>query len=210
MDPEKPSANKYQGIYEGVVTQNADTLKLGRIKARIPGIMDDPESVWALPVGNPGSGTAQRGFFDVPNIGSEIYMFFLGGDPDKARFFTGHWGIPKGESEIPTQARDALDEDITNASKIKVYETDTWVMVFDEREEKERMFIKRKRDIEGVDDEDLIGGNALMFELDATAGTFAISAPGGIVLRSLGMIDLDASVVQIAGRKVANGIVDGI
>ena len=210
---DKPSANHYTGIYEGVVTQNEDPKKLGRVKARIPGIADDPESVWMLPVGNPGAGVAQRGFFDVPTIGSEVYAFFLGGDPDKARFMTGHWGLPNGESEVPTQARDALDEDPANADKIKVYETNTWVMVFDEREGQERMFIKRKRDIPTepeFDDEDLVGGNALMFELDATNGTFAISAPGGIVLRSLGLIDIDASVVQIAGRKVANGILDGI
>jgi uncharacterized protein involved in type VI secretion and phage assembly len=208
---EKPSANKYTGIYEGVVTQNADPLKLGRVKARIPGIADDPESVWLLPVGNVGSGVSQRGFFDVPGDGAEVYVFFLGGDPDKGRFFTGHWGLPGGESEVPTQARDALDEDGPEvADQIKVYETNSYVMVFDEREGKERFFIKRKRDIPGVDDEDLIGGNALMLEMDATNGTIALSAPGGIILRSLGMIDIDASIVQVAGRKVTNGIRDGI
>ncbi len=207
----RPSANKYNGIYEGVVTNNVDPLKLGRVKARIPGIADDPDTVWMLPVGAPGAGVAQRGFFDVPTIGSEIYAFFLGGDVDKARFFTGHWGLPNGESEVPTQARDALDEDGPEvADQIKVYETNSYVMVFDEREGKERFFVKRKRDIDGVDDEDLIGGNALMIELDATNGTCAISAPGGIVLRSLGLIDIDASVVQIAGRKVTNGIIDAI
>lgn len=210
MDPEKPSANKYHGIYAGVVTNNVDPMKLGRVKAAVPGISDDPDSVWAFPVGAPGAGTAQRGFFDVPNVGSEIYMFFLGGDTDKARFFAGHWGIVNGESEVPTQAKEAMDEKPEDAPNVKVYETNTWAMVFDEREGRERFFIKRKRDIEDVDDEDLIGGNALMLELDATQGTIAISAPGGIVLRSLGMIDLDASIVQIAGRKVANGITDQI
>lgn len=205
-----PSANQYTAIYEGVVTNNVDPLRLGRVRARVPGIADDPETAWALPCGMPGSGTAQRGFFDVPNIGSEVYVFFLGGDPDKPRYMPGHWGLPGGESEIPTPARDALDEDEADAPNVKVYETNTWVMVFDEREGKERFYIKRKRDIEGVDDEDLIGGNALMLEFDATNGTCAISAPGGIVLRSLGMIDIDASIIQIAGRKVANGIIDGI
>lgn len=207
-----PSANQYGLIYEGVVTDNEDPKQVGRVRVRVPGIADDPDTGWAFPVGSPGAGVAQRGFFDVPGVGAEVYVFFLGGDPDKPRFMTGHWGVRNDTgSEVPTQARDALAEDGPSvADKIKVYETNSYVMVFDERDGKERFYVKRKRDIEGVDDEDLIGGNALMFELDATQGTCAISAPGGIILRSLGLIDIDASVVQIAGRKVTNGIRDGI
>lgn len=209
--PGMPSANQYTGLYEGVVTDNVDPLKLGRVRIRIPGILDDPDSDWAFPMGMPGGGVSQRGFFDVPAIGSEVYVMFLGGDPDKPRFWTGHWGVRNDTgSEVPTQARDALDENPADADAIKVYETNSYVLVFDEREGQERFFVKRKRDIEGVDDEDLIGGNALMIELDATNGTCAISAPGGIFLRSLGLIDLDATVIQIAGRKVTNGIRDQI
>lgn len=210
MNPDKPSANQYIGLYEGIVTDNVDPLKLGRVKIRVPGVADDPSSDWAFPMGNPGSGVSQRGFFDVPNIGSEVYVMFLQGDVDKPRFWTGHWGLPNGESEIPTQARDALDQEPSDAPNIKVYETNNYVMVFDERDGQERFFVKRKRNIAGVDDEDLIGGNALMIELDATNGTLALSAPTSIVLRSLGLIDIDASVIQIAGRKVINGIVDNI
>lgn len=197
------------GPYEGVVTDNRDPEKLGRLKIRVPGILDEPDSDWSFQMGAPGGGTSQRGHFDMPAIGSEVYVWFIGGDPDKARWITGNWGIRDGESELPTQARDALDENPNDADKIKVYETNSYVMVFDEREGRERFYVKRKRDIPGVDDEDL-SGNALMFELDATNGTIALSAPGGIIMRSLGIIDLDALVVQVAGRKVTNGIRDQI
>ena len=210
----RASANlKQWGPYEGVVTDNVDPLKLGRVRARVPGLLDEPDSDWMLPMGNVGAGTAQRGFFDVPAVESEVYVWFLGGDLDKPRFVTGNWGIPGGVSEVPTQAKAALDENAADADSIKVYETNSYVMVFDEREGQERFFIKRKREIEDepdFNDEDLAGGNALMIEMDATNGTCAISAPGGVFIRSLGLIDIDGTIVQVAGRKVTNGIRDQI
>jgi uncharacterized protein involved in type VI secretion and phage assembly len=210
-DPEKPSANQYTAIYEGVVTQNEDPKKIGRVKIRVPGILDDPESGWALPVGSPGGGTAQRGMFDVPKVEAEVFVFFAGGDIDKPRFFTGHWGVVDGESEVPEDARDAMEEDgPAVADQIKTYQTNSFIMTYDEREGKERFYVKRKRDIDGVDDEDLQGGNALMIELDATNGTAAISAPGGIILSSLGLIDINGTSINIGGRKVIVGISDPI
>ena len=212
-DPNRPTANMFNSIYAGEVTENIDPEKLGRVKIAVPGIADDPDSDWAYPVGMPGAGTSQRGLFDVPGIGAEVYIFFLGGDVDKPRFFTGHWGIrPNEGSEIPTQARDALDENPEDADKIKVYETNTYTQTYDEREGKERWFIKRKRVLAEdptFDDEDL-SGHALMIEMDATNGTIAISAPGGISLQTLGLIEINGTIVQLAGRKVANGLVDMI
>ena len=210
-DPEKPSANQYTAIYAGVVVDNVDPDKRGRVKIRVPGILDDPSSDWALPVGNPGAGTSQRGWFDVPGIDSEVYVFFVGGDIDKPRFMTGHWGIRNGESEVPEDARDAMEEDGPEAAdQVKTLQTNSFVMTFDEREGKERFYVKRKRDIEGVDDEDLDGGNALMIELDATNGTIAISAPSGIVLNTLGMVSFNGNLINVGGRKLVTGITDSI
>ena len=198
---------RYHGIYEGVITDNEDPRKVGRVRARIPGLLE-PDGPWMLPMGMPGSGSPQRGFWDVPDVGAEVYVCFLGGDPDKPRFWTGHWGLPGGVSEVPTQPRDAMEQDGTEAAwKIKAYETKDWVLVFDEREDSNRLFLKRKRDT--GNDEDLTG-NALMLELDAVQGTLAISAPAGISLKSLGIIDIDGLVVNIGGRKVIKGIGENI
>ena len=49
-----------------------------------------------------------------------------------------------------------------------------------------------------------------MMELDAVQGTLAISAPAGISLKSLGIIDIDGLVVNIGGRKVTKGITENI
>lgn len=208
------SSNNLQqwGPYEGVVTDNRDPDKLGRVKIRVPGLLDEPDSDWCFQMGAPGGGVAQRGHFDVPAVDSEVYVWFLGGDVDKPRWVTGHWGIRDGQSELPTQARDALEENPNDADAIKVYETNTYVMVFDERDGQERFFIKRKREIEGEPDfdDEALDGNALMFEMDATNGTIALSAPGGVSIQTLGLVNINGNIVQVANRKVTNGIGDAI
>lgn len=201
---------RFHGIYEGIITDNEDPLKVGRVRARIPGLLE-PDGPFMLPMGMPGSGAPQRGFWDVPDVGAEVYVCFLGGDPDKPRFWTGHWGLPDGVSEVPTQPRDAMEDDGKEAAwQIKAYETKDWVLVFDEREESNRLFIKRKRTEEGAGDDEDLTGNALMVELDAVQGTVAISAPAGISLKSLGIVDIDGLVVNIGGRKVIKGITENI
>ena len=72
-------------MYVGVVTKNDDPEKLGRVKVRIPGLVD-PESAWAFPMGAPGGGSKRHGFFSPPVVGAEVCVFFHGGDPDHPWF----------------------------------------------------------------------------------------------------------------------------
>lgn len=189
---------RHFGIYEGVVVDNADPRGMGRVRFRVPGLIEDKGSDWAFPAATGGGGSSQRGHWHVPEIGAEIYAFFLGGDPDKPRYMTGHWSLSKGESEVPTDVKDAVAEDgAAVAPQVKTWETERFALTFDERGDKQRVYLYAK-----AQGQDLIAGTALMFEFDEVQGTFALSAPSGIVIRSLGMIDIDALVLNLKGRKV--------
>lgn len=78
------------GKYRGVVTDNMDLLMIGRVRARVPDVMGDLESGWALPSA-PAGGSA-TGFFAVPAVGAGVWIEFEHGDPDFPIWSGCWWG----------------------------------------------------------------------------------------------------------------------
>ena len=72
---------RYTALYIGVVTNRKDPEGLGRVKVRIPGLIE-PESDFALPLGTLGGGSDRRGLFAVPEVGAEVGILFNQGDVD--------------------------------------------------------------------------------------------------------------------------------
>ena len=60
----------------------------GRIKARVPEVLGDQESGWALPC--LAFGGSQMGFFVLPDVGAAVWMEFEHGDPDYP-VWVGSW-----------------------------------------------------------------------------------------------------------------------
>jgi uncharacterized protein involved in type VI secretion and phage assembly len=70
----------FYGKYRGIVTDNRDPLMLGRVKARVPDVLADEESGWAMPsVPYAGDGV---GLFLVPPVDASVWIEFEHGDPD--------------------------------------------------------------------------------------------------------------------------------
>lgn len=188
---------RYFGPQAGVVVDNRDPLQIGRLKVRVEGLLE-PSSGWSLPFGIQGGGDTNSGAYDIPKIGAEVIVFFIGGNPDKARWTYGHWGRPEGISDVPEPARSILEEDGAEAAElIKAHENDRFQVFTDLREGKGRFVIRSKRQ----DLEDLAGA-ALMIEVDDESGTISISAPSAVSIKALGTVDIDALSVTILGRQV--------
>jgi uncharacterized protein involved in type VI secretion and phage assembly len=84
------------GKFRGVVTDNLDPLMIGRVRARVPDIMGDRPSGWALPCA-PFGGDGM-GFFAVPKVGAGVWIEFEHGDPDYPIWVGCWWG---NASEMP-------------------------------------------------------------------------------------------------------------
>jgi hypothetical protein len=80
---------RYFGRYRGQVTDNSDPDNLGRVKAKVPKVLGDEETGWALPAFIYG-GAAGQGFFAVPDIGAGVWIEFEGGDLSYP-LWTGTW-----------------------------------------------------------------------------------------------------------------------
>lgn len=70
---------RYFGKYRGQVTDNSDPDNLGRVKAKVPRVLGDKETGWALPAFIYG-GAKEQGLFALPDIKAGVWIEFEGGD----------------------------------------------------------------------------------------------------------------------------------
>jgi uncharacterized protein involved in type VI secretion and phage assembly len=85
---------RFYGKYEAVVTQTADPLEIGRVKAKVPAVFgEDTESGWALPCA-PFGGGADRGLLAVPEVGDTVWVEFAAGDVSRPIWAGTFWGAP--------------------------------------------------------------------------------------------------------------------
>lgn len=78
----------FYGKYRGKVTDIQDPLMMGRVRAKVPDVMGDQESGWAMPC-LPFAGQSM-GFFGLPKVGAGVWIEFEHGDPDYP-IWSGCW-----------------------------------------------------------------------------------------------------------------------
>ena len=79
-DEDAAPAQKYYGKYRGVVVNNIDPEKRGRLLAIVPDVSSLFPTSWAMPCFPVGG--IQMGIFTVPLIGAGVWIEFEQGDPD--------------------------------------------------------------------------------------------------------------------------------
>jgi uncharacterized protein involved in type VI secretion and phage assembly len=107
----------FYGKYRGIVTDNNDPRMLGRIKARVPDVLGDQDSGWAMPCAPyAGSGV---GLFLVPPVDASVWIEFEHGEPEYPIWTGCFWA----EGEVPA----------TPASpEMKVLKTDVGTITLDD------------------------------------------------------------------------------
>ncbi|HEY9666693.1 MAG TPA: phage baseplate assembly protein V, partial [Coleofasciculaceae cyanobacterium] len=78
-NPEERDVNqRIYGVVIGIVTNNQDPDKLGRVKVKFPWLSDADESYWAR-VATPMAGK-DRGIYYLPELDDEVLVVFEHGD----------------------------------------------------------------------------------------------------------------------------------
>ncbi len=102
---------RFYGKYRGVVVDNADPEKLGRLKVRVPSVLgQDVVTGWALPC-VPYGGDVDQGFLFIPETEAGVWVEFEEGDLEFPIWVGTYWSKPGGESELPKpNAADGSEE----------------------------------------------------------------------------------------------------
>ena len=87
--------DRHYGKYRGIVTDNRDPKNLGRLKARVPEVLGDVATGWALPAA-PFAGNG-IGSFTVPPPDSGVWVEFEAGEISRP-IWSGCWW---GDEQLP-------------------------------------------------------------------------------------------------------------
>ncbi|HWM92966.1 MAG TPA: phage baseplate assembly protein V [Thermoanaerobaculia bacterium] len=92
-------SGSFYGKYEGVVTDTADPLEIGRLRARVPAVLgEDTETGWALPCA-PFGGGKDRGLLFLPETGDTVWIEFAAGDVTRPIWSGVFWGAPESSGQ---------------------------------------------------------------------------------------------------------------
>lgn len=117
--------DRFFGKYRGIVTDNDDPDKRGRLRARVPALLDEYESGWATPCAPYGGLGA--GFFSIPPISAGVWIEFEGGDISRPIWAGCYWA----QGETPMTPPASLPEPTT-----KIWRSDLGLSVaLDDKEQ---------------------------------------------------------------------------
>jgi uncharacterized protein involved in type VI secretion and phage assembly len=179
---------RHLGLYIGYVVDRADPECVGRVRVRIPGLVE-PASAWAFPLGTVGGGSDRRGFFAVPEVGAEVGILFHLGDVDHPYYLSGHWGKPGGATEIPTPAQGLS---AAETPQVCAFETARFVLTFDDRAGHETLRIADKTSGDQI-------------EFDGVGMGITIQATSALILKADGLVSIEGTTVVLNGRVVLPG-----
>lgn len=100
---QEQQTGRFFGKYRGLVTDNQDPLSLGRLRARVPEVLGDVETGWALPA-LPYAGDGV-GVYTVPAAEAGVWIEFESGDVSRPIWTGCWWGsgqLPKDETGAAT------------------------------------------------------------------------------------------------------------
>lgn len=120
------SDDKFYGIYRGIVENNDDPLKAGRIQVRVYPMFQNVESdilPWAVYADALGGGSPDVGGLFLPEEQSNVFVFFENGDHRYPVYFAGAPSMKDGKPDLPKETRN------TNYTSNRVIKTKAGIVV---------------------------------------------------------------------------------
>jgi uncharacterized protein involved in type VI secretion and phage assembly len=169
--------HRFYGKYRGIVVDNQDPAKLGRLKLNIPSVLgSDVVTGWATPCA-PYGGATDLGFLFIPDVGAGVWAEFEEGDLEFPIWTGSFWSQPNSESELPlpNSGGDGTEEsDIQNPPTAKIIKTTKGHTIqFEDADDEEKIVIR-----EGSKGHFLTMDKNGITVTDANSNTIQFSADG--------------------------------
>jgi len=180
------------GKFRGVVTDNRDPQKRARLRVRVPSVLGDQESDWALPCLPIGG--AGYGLFLVPDVDAQVWVEFEEGDLHRPVWTGVFW---QDGADVPADA--SRDEPTTRLLQTP----GGHILQFDDASGEERVRLHHSAGAElAIDPQGsvaLTDANGATVTLDASAGEVKVADANG---NSLMLTGAGAEIVDAAGNRV--------
>ena len=198
---------KRYGKYRGIVVDNRDPEKRGRLLLRIPSLLGEQVTDWALPC-FPFGGKSAFGFFAVPEVDAVVWAEFEEGDIQRPIWTGTFW---QQANDVPPEA--AKDEPTTRL----IQTPSGHILQFDDASGEEQFRLHHPSEAEVVIDsngsitltdasENTVnldaGGNTVVIE-DANGNSIHMSSSGVVIEDANGnKIEMAAAGVTVEGQQV--------
>jgi uncharacterized protein involved in type VI secretion and phage assembly len=189
----RQAAERRYGKYRGFVVDNADPQKRARLKLRVPSVLGEQESDWALPC-LPFGGFADQGLFAVPVVDAQVWVEFEEGDLHRPLWVGTFW---QAEADVPAPA--ALSPPTTRLLRTPSGHT----LQFDDEADAEKITLFHPKEATLVIDPDgaiaLTDAKGAKLTLDAAGERIVLEDSNGnsMTMSSSGVVIEDAN-----GNKV--------
>jgi len=167
--PDAASTPRVYGMVIGIVTNNQDPDKLGRVKVKLPWLSEEMETFWARVV-TPMAG-ANRGMYFLPEVDDEVLVAFEHGMVDFPYVIGALWN----GKDRPPATNDNGHNDLRTIKSRSGH-----VITLDDTADREKILIRDKT-----------GKNELV--IDARNHTLAIRVEGDITLQAKGNLTFTSS-----------------
>ena len=171
---------RFDVMWWGTVVQRKDPLGVGRVRARIPGLI--ALTTWARPAGARGASKG-KGEIDPPPKNARVLLGFEGGNRESPFYFPGWW--LRGE----TPPGHIIDDD---GGDVSVFANEFIVIETDTRDSTKGWRIKDRA----------TNGTELQIDFDPVTRQVGVTGTVGIRMETTGAIIIKGGSVSINGRFV--------
>ncbi len=205
LEPKKRSDSRISGVVAGIVTNNKDTEKLGRVKVKIPRLSGEDESNWARVISFMAG--KERGAFFLPEVDDEVLVAFEYGDINMPYVIGSLWNgkdvPPENNSDGKNNIRVIRSrsghvitlDDSDGSEQIKIMDkTEKNMIIIDAKNN--TISIKSDKDIELSAPNGKVTIEAMDIETKSTAST-KIEATSSVDVKASGNLNIKGAMVNI-------------